>query len=36
MTFPLVFDALGIEADKEGVLVLECGGKGNILLFARI
>jgi predicted ATP-dependent endonuclease of OLD family len=36
MTFPLVFDALGIEADKEGVIVLECGGKGNILLFARI
>jgi predicted ATP-dependent endonuclease of OLD family len=36
MTFPFVFDALGIEADKEGILVLECGGKGNILLFARI
>lgn len=36
MTFPLVFDALGIEADKEGVLVLECGGKGNMPLFARI
>ena len=36
MTFPLVFDALGIEADKEGILVLECGGKGNIPLFARI
>jgi predicted ATP-dependent endonuclease of OLD family len=36
MTFPFVFDALGVEADKEGILVLECGGKGNILLFARI
>jgi predicted ATPase len=36
MTFPLVFDALGVEADKEGILVLECGGKGNIPLFARI
>ena len=36
LTFPLVFDALGIEADKEGVLVLECGGKGNIPLFVRI
>lgn len=36
MTFPLVFDALGVEADKEGVLVLDCGGKGNIPLFARI
>src|SRR5438270_1838461 len=36
LTFPLVFDALGVEADKEGVLVLECGGKGNIPLFVRI
>ena len=36
MTFPLVFDALGFEPDKEGVLILECGGKGNIPLFARI
>ena len=34
--FPLVFEALGIEPDKEGVLVLECGGKGNIPLFARV
>ena len=36
MTFPLVFDALDAEPDKEGVLILECGGKGNIPLFARI
>jgi predicted ATP-dependent endonuclease of OLD family len=36
LTFPLVFEALGIEADKEGIVVLECGGKGNIPLFARI
>src|SRR5438067_6439768 len=36
MTFPLVFDALGVEPDKEGILILECGGKGNIPLFARI
>src|SRR5581483_8012938 len=36
LTFPLVFDALGIEPDKEGILILECGGKGNIPLFARI
>jgi predicted ATP-dependent endonuclease of OLD family len=36
MTFPYVFEALGHEADKEGVLILECGGKGNIPLFARI
>ena len=36
MTFPFVFEALGHESDKEGVLILECGGKGNIPLFARI
>ena len=36
LSFPLVFDALGIEPDKEGILVLECGGKGNIPLFARL
>jgi predicted ATP-dependent endonuclease of OLD family len=36
LTFPLVFDALGVEPDKEGILVLECGGKGNMPLFARI
>jgi predicted ATP-dependent endonuclease of OLD family len=36
MIFPLVFQALGIDADREGILVLECGGKGNMPLFARI
>jgi len=36
ITFPLVFEALDIEADKEGIVVLECGGKGNIPLFARV
>src|SRR5438067_6469066 len=36
LTFPLVLEALDVEADKEGVLVLECGGKGNIPLFARL
>jgi predicted ATPase len=36
LTFPLVFDALGVDADKDGILVLECGGKGNMPLFARI
>jgi predicted ATP-dependent endonuclease of OLD family len=36
MTFPFVFEALGSEPDKEGILVLECGGKGNMPLFARI
>ena len=36
LVFPLLFDALGVDADKEGILVLECGGKGNMPLFARI
>jgi hypothetical protein len=36
LVFPLLFNALGIDADKEGILVLECGGKGNMPLFARI
>jgi predicted ATP-dependent endonuclease of OLD family len=36
LAFPLVFEALGIDPDKEGVIVLECGGKGNMPLFARI
>ena len=36
LIFPLLFDALGVDADKEGILVLECGGKGNMPLFARI
>jgi predicted ATPase len=36
LIFPLVFEALGVDADKEGIVVLECGGKGNMPLFARI
>ncbi|SRR5579871_5691339 len=36
LTFPLVFEALGVDLDEEGILVLECGGKGNIPLFGRI
>src|SRR5436190_777491 len=36
LVFPLLFDALGVDADREGILVLECGGKGNMPLFARI
>jgi predicted ATPase len=36
LTFPLVFEALDVQPDKEGILVLECGGKGNMALFARI
>jgi predicted ATP-dependent endonuclease of OLD family len=36
LAFPLVFEALGVEPDKEGIVILECGGKGNIPFFARV
>jgi hypothetical protein len=36
LTFPFVFEALGYEPDREAILVLECGGKANMPLFARI
>jgi predicted ATP-dependent endonuclease of OLD family len=36
LIFPLVFDALGYDPDREAVAILECGGKSNIPLFARI
>jgi len=36
LTMPLVFKALGVDIDEEGILVLECGGKGNMPLFARV
>ena len=36
LAFPLVFEALGIEPDKEAILILECGGKGNMPFFARV
>lgn len=34
--FPFVFAALGFDADREGVTIVECGGKANIPLFARV
>ena len=36
LIFPLVFEALGYEPDREAILVLETGGKANMPLFARI
>jgi predicted ATP-dependent endonuclease of OLD family len=36
LTFPFVFEALGFDPDREAVAILECGGKGNIPLFAEI
>ena len=36
LVFPLVFAALGHDADRHGISIVECGGKPNIPLFARI
>jgi predicted ATP-dependent endonuclease of OLD family len=36
LAFPFVFEALGYDADREAVAVIECGGKANMPLFARI
>ena len=36
LTFPLVFQALGHDADREGISIVECGGKPNMPLFVRV
>ncbi len=36
LVFPFVFQALGHDADREAISIVECGGKSNIPLFARI
>jgi predicted ATP-dependent endonuclease of OLD family len=36
LAFPFVFEALGYDPDREAVAVIECGGKANMPLFARI
>ena len=36
MVFPSIFQALGYDADRESITIVECGGKPNIPLFARI
>jgi predicted ATP-dependent endonuclease of OLD family len=36
LVFPFVFRALGHDADREAISIVECGGKPNIPLFARI
>jgi hypothetical protein len=36
LAFPFVFRALGYDVDREAISVVECGGKSNIVLFARI
>jgi hypothetical protein len=36
LALPFVFAALGHDPDREGISIIECGGKSNIPLFARI
>jgi len=36
LTFPFVFGALGFDADRDAVTIVDCGGKPNIPLFIRI
>ena len=36
LVFPIVFQALGFDADREAISIIECGGKSNIPLFVRI
>ncbi|HEY6030601.1 MAG TPA: TOPRIM nucleotidyl transferase/hydrolase domain-containing protein, partial [Gaiellaceae bacterium] len=32
LAFPFVFEALGLDADREAVAIVDCGGKGNLPL----
>jgi predicted ATP-dependent endonuclease of OLD family len=36
LAFPFVFAALGLDADRESIAIVDCGGKGNLPLYARI
>lgn len=36
LAMPFVFAAIGTDADAAGISIVECGGKGNIPLFARV
>jgi len=36
LVLPFVFSALGYDVDHEGISIIECGGKPNLPLFARI
>jgi hypothetical protein len=36
LALPFVFAALGEDADREGISIVECGGKANLVLFARV
>ena len=36
LSLPFAFASCGYDADREGVSIVECGGKSNILLFGRV
>ena len=36
LALPFAFAACGYDADREGVSIVECGGKANIVVFARV
>jgi hypothetical protein len=36
LTLPFAFQALGHDPDRERISIVECGGKGNIPLFAKV
>ncbi|HEU4976160.1 MAG TPA: TOPRIM nucleotidyl transferase/hydrolase domain-containing protein [Baekduia sp.] len=36
LALPFVFAALGRDADREGISIVECGGKANVVLFAEV
>lgn len=36
LSLPFIFSALGFDVDREGVTIVDCGGKANLRLFIRI
>ena len=36
LALPFAFAASGYDVDREGISIIECGGKANIVLFARV
>ena len=36
LALPYVFTALGWDSDRSGISIVECGGKGNIVVLARV
>lgn len=36
LALPHVFRALGVDVDRDGISIVECGGKANLVIFARL